>query len=238
MKKSDNKMFTTNKVDIITSVAKSAVGIIPFAGPLLSELVGDIIPNQRFDRLSSYVKLLDEKLSDIPIDKIKALFDNSSFIDLIEEGFVQASRSITEKRRDYISSIIKNGIDQAKIDFHESKSLLKILQELNDIEIIWLRYYLIQTAGGDQEYRNKHKVILSKIYLTTESDEETRRKAALQDSYKEHLERLNLIESHFTTDRKTKLPKTNLFGNIEKSYPSITFLGKLLLKQMGIINEL
>ena len=85
-----------NKTDLLVSAAKSAVGVVPIAGSLLSELVGNLIPNQRIDRLSKYVKELDDRISKIPTEKINSLLNNDDFIDLIEEGFVQASRAITD----------------------------------------------------------------------------------------------------------------------------------------------
>lgn len=229
----------SNKNDLLVSAAKSIVGVVPIAGSLLSELVGNLIPNQRIDRLSNYVKELDERLSKIPIEKINSLLRNEEFIDLIEEGFIQAARAISNERRKYISSIIYNGITDENIQINESKQLLKILSELNDIEIIWLRYFVISTLGGDEEFREKHKNILQKIYLHVGADDETRTKAAIQESYKEHLERLDLIFHNIRIDHKTNLP---LFdkntGKPQKTHSKITDLGRLMLKQIGLIDDL
>ena len=38
-------------IDIITSLAKGTVGAVPFVGSLVAEIVGNIIPNQRVDRI-------------------------------------------------------------------------------------------------------------------------------------------------------------------------------------------
>ncbi|MGV0847984.1 hypothetical protein ACTS9T_15580 [Empedobacter falsenii] len=228
-----------NKTDLLVSAAKSAVGVVPIAGSLLSELVGNLIPNQRIDRLSKYVKELDDRISKIPTEKINSLLNNDDFIDLIEEGFVQASRAITDKRRQYIASIVSTGITDKNIQLNESKQLLKILSELNDIEIIWLRSYLVPTIGGDEEFRQKHKNILQPIHTYMGADEETMTKAALQNSYKEHLERLELIDHKIRIDTTTKMPEFDTFtGKPKKSYSTITTLGRLLLKQIGIIDEL
>jgi len=237
MTKKDN--LENNKNDFIASAAKSVLGIVPIAGSLLSELVGNIIPNQRIDRLTKYVKELDEKLSKIPIEKITPLLYNEDFVDLIEEGFVQASRAITEERRKYITSIVTNGITDKAIQFHESKYLLKTLQELNDIEIIWLRYYLVPTMDGDKEFRNKHKNILDNIKTYKGVDSETLSKSAIQKSYKEHLERLELISHKIRFDRTKGVPEYDtVSGKPKISYTDITTLGRLLLKQIGLIEEL
>lgn len=227
-----------NKNDLITSAAKSVLGIVPFAGSLLSELVGNLIPNQRIDRLTKYVKELDEKLSKISSEKITSLIENEDFLDLVEEGFVQASRAITDERRKYIASVVTNGITDEMIQLHESKYLLNILQELNDTEIIWLRYYLVPTIGGDEEFRNKHKNILDHVQTYIGVDNETLSKSAIQKSYTEHLERLELIDQKIRFDRSKGIPEYDTSGKPKKSYTNITTLGRLVLKQIGLIDEL
>jgi len=235
---SEKSNLENNKNDLIVSAVKSVVGIVPIAGSLLTELVGNLIPNQRIDRLSKYVKELDEKLLKIPVKRINSLLENEDFIDLVEEGFVQASRAITDERRKYIASIISNGITDETIQLTESKYLLKILSELNDIEILWLRYFLVPTIGGDEAFRQKHKNILQHIYVTIGADNETMTKAALQSSYKEHLERLELIDHKISIDHNTKMPEFDSFsGKPKKSYSTITILGRLLLKNIGLIDN-
>lgn len=232
----NNKInLDNNKSDIVAKIGKSVVGSVPFAGGLLTEIIDTVIPNQRIDRLSKYVQELDKRLTRIETDKISELITDENFIDLIEEGFIQASRATSEDRRKYIASIIENGINDEAVEFHDSKYLLKLLSELNDIEIIWLRFYLYPTANGDDDFRNKHMNILAPIRAYKGADKETINKSSLQDSYKEHLERLKLIESRLQFDRKTGFPdfdKTT--GKPKSSSRRITYLGKLLLEQIGL----
>ncbi len=49
------KSLDTNRTDLLTSFSKSALSIVPIAGPFLSEIVGTIIPNQRIDRIIEYI---------------------------------------------------------------------------------------------------------------------------------------------------------------------------------------
>jgi hypothetical protein len=237
VKKIDN--LENNKTDLLVSATKLAVGFIPIAGSLLSEFVVNIIPNQRIDRLSKFVKELEVRISNLSTDKIKSLLNNDDFIDLIEEGFIQASRAITDKRREYIASIVSNGITDENIQLNESKQLLKILTELNDTEIIWLRYYLFPAIGGDDQFRKKHKNILQPIHNYIGADDEAMNKAAIQNSFKDHLERLKLIDHRIQIDNKSKMPEyDSVTGKPKILYSAITPLGRLLLKQIGIINDL
>ncbi len=234
----EKKNLKNNRSDFLVSVAKSAVGTIPIAGPLLSELIGSVIPNQRIDRLSKYLNELNQRLSNIEPIVLDELRKDDEFIDLVEEGFVQASRAISDERRKYIASIIENGIKDEFIEFLDSKYLLKLLAELNDIEIIWLRFYLDPTLNGDIDFRNKHKTVLKPISAYKGADTETFNKSLIQNSNKEHLERLQLIESRIKVDRKIGLPEFDITtGKAKITSRRITYLGRMLLENIGLINE-
>jgi hypothetical protein len=234
----DDDNLGNRKADLIASAAKSVVGTVPIAGSFLSEVVSNIIPNQRIDRLTKYARELDAKISKIPVDKVNALLANENLTDLIEESYIQASRATTDDRRQYIASIVSKGMTQESIDLQESKHLLKLLQELNDIEIIWLRFYLDATIGGDKEFRDKHKDILTPITAYIGSSREVLNKSALQQSYKEHLERLELINSRIRFDSRTGVPEFDTFtGRPKTSSTKATTLGKLLLSQIGLFSD-
>lgn len=223
-----------NKTDALVASAKSLLGVVPLAGPLLSELIGSLIPNQRIDRLTKYVMELESKLSYITSEKIDKALDSEEGIDLIEEGFTQASRAITDERRKYIANIVTNGIDDDAIEYSESKYILKLLQDINDQEIIWLRFFMFPTINGDDTFREKHKNILHPIRAHIGADERTIEKASLQETYKEHLDRIGLIRSHYRIDRATGMPEFDKFsGKPSITYRTLTPIGKMVLKQIG-----
>lgn len=60
------------KNDLIASAGKSIVGAVPFIGPLLSEIVDHLVPNQRLDRLALYVTELELRLAQAEEKIIKA----------------------------------------------------------------------------------------------------------------------------------------------------------------------
>jgi hypothetical protein len=221
---------------LAVSTAKSIVGIAPFVGPLLSELVGTFIPNQRIDRISKYVQELDERLSKFEKSYLQNEMQKEDCADLFEEGFRQATRSLSDERREYIASIIQHSLDEEHISYAESKHLLLILEELNDVEIIWLRSYLSALAGERGKFIEKHKDILKPIVVTGGTDQITRDKADLQQSYKNHLERLGLIQPNYEMARNTYVPESDSFtGKPKVLYYSISLLGKLLLRYIGLL---
>lgn len=224
-----------DNTDNLVATAKSILGPVPFVGPLLSELVGNLIPNQRLDRLTKYAIELDERLSKIDRQKIDNALRHEEGVDLFEEGFVQASRSLTDNRRKYIANIVANGVGDEIIEYSESKYILKLLQELNEQEVIWLRFFMVPTLGGDNEFRDKHKNTLESVVAHFGSDERTIEKAALQDSYKDHLERLGLVRTNYRKDINTGMPEFDkASGRPSVSYRYLTPIGLMLLRQIGL----
>jgi hypothetical protein len=223
-----------NKTDVTVSTIKSIVGIAPFIGPALQEAFDTFIPNQRLDRLAKFAIELDNKLSGITKEQINIKMKQESFIDLLEEATIQSTRALSNERINYITSITKKALTEQEISDIENKHLLNLLKELNDIEIIWLRFYLVPTIGGDEDFRKKHKDILEQIYPTLGSKQKELDKSAIQNSYKEHLATLGLL------DREISVDNFSIGGGSNKLKTAgfdITSLGKLLLKQIGFTNE-
>lgn len=231
-----------NRTDYLVSVAKATVGIVPGIGSFLSEIVESIIPNQRIDRLTKYLIELNEKLEKIPVEKLSTFLNNEAFIDLIEESFLHASRVLTDERRQYIISIILNGLSDENIKLEESKYLLKLLQEINDAEIIWLRWFYLYSSSfkESKEYVEKNKSILQENIPHEPKDIRINR-LAFSNGYKEHLGRLGLI----TTEIKYALNEKKLSSsesiqkniNIDSKKTKITSLGLILLNEIGLIEN-
>lgn len=233
--KNKNVSLNSQAVDYVTSAAKAVLGTVPFAGSLLAEVAGTIIPNQRIERIVKFAKNLEDKLSKLNQDFVRAQLTNENFTDLLEEGIRQTARSLSDDRRGYLASVIANSISSEDVEFFESKHLLRILGEINDIEVIWLRFYLIPTIDGDTEFREKHKEILKFAIATIGASQSILDKSALQDSYKEHLTQLGLLEYRYQTNTRTKQPEFDTFtGGLKVSGYGIMLLGKLLLRQISL----
>ncbi|WP_421978885.1 hypothetical protein [Roseivirga seohaensis] len=233
---SDKDNLENNRADFLAAASRSTIGLVPLAGPLLTELISGIIPNQRMDRLTKYIQELEKRITDVESDIFNRYKNNEDFVDLTEEGFIQAARAITDVRREYIASVIVNGISNTSLNIADSKMLLKILQELSDIEIIWLRSYLDTSMGGDREFREKHKNILTTPQIINVVDKEVIQKYVIQQSYKGHLERLGLVKSKISIDKATGQPQFDRVTGIARTtHTKITTLGKMLLEQIDLI---
>jgi hypothetical protein len=228
----------TTTSDYAVSAAKAALGAIPFVGSLLAEVAGTVIPNQRIDRVVKFARTLEDRIAEMDRDFVRAQITNENFTDLLEEGIRQAARSLSDERRQYLSSVIAKGLSSDDIEFFESKHLLRILGEINDVEVIILRSYLVPTIGGDDEFREKHKDIIMQKPAYIGAPQEILDKAALHTSYKEHLVSLGLLDRRYETDIRTKEPRfDNFTGGLKVSGYQITPLGRLLLRHIGLSEE-
>ncbi|MDP8568330.1 hypothetical protein [Methylophilus aquaticus] len=226
------------QVDYVTSAAKAVLGMVPFAGSLLVELAGNVIPNQRIDRLSKFSAELEARLAKLDKDFVRSKLSDENFTDLMEEGMRQAAKSVSDERRQYLASLLANGVDDVAVSFIESKHLLRILGELNDIEILWLRFYLNPGIGGDSSFIEKHKEVFEPVHAHIGCDQATLDKEALRQSYMIHMTELGVLLPRYDTDMKTKQPVFDMFsGRMRIRGYEITLLGKLLLRQISFASE-
>jgi hypothetical protein len=227
--------LSTLTPDYVASAARAALGAVPFAGSLLAEIAGSIIPNQRIERIVDFAAQLESRLSEVERSAIRARLGDENFTDLMEEALRQVARSVSTDRRAYIAALIANGLTPEKVTFIESKHLLRILGETNDIEIIRLTSHLFDTFGSGEDYWAKHREVLEPIRPPMSSSEFELDKATLQDSYDEHLARLGLLAARHNVDHRTNQLVVDKFtGELEVRGYQITGLGRLLLKQLGV----
>lgn len=230
-----NMSLAPSRSDYVATVAKAILGTVPFVGSLLTEIAGSIIPNQRIDRVAKFAETLEEKLRHLEKEMLQSQAQDEHFTDLIEEGLRQATRSLSDERREYIAQLIANSLDEESIAYQESKHLLRILGEINDVEVIWLRSYLVRTIGGDGAFRTQHEAILNPARVHSGADQKVRDEAALQASYKQHLLQLGLLEAEYEKDNKTKQPKfDSSTGGLQLRGYRLTSLGRLLLREIGL----
>ena len=196
-----------SKTDYIVSITKGIIGAAPTVGPLIAEIVGNIIPNQRIERLTDFVTMLEEKISGMDKTFIEGKLKEPEFIDLLEDSFLPAAKALSLERRKQITSVVSNSLADKEIKAFQAKMLLRILSELNDDEVIHLQFYAKLTSPDRNEYFNKHKDILRGPVTHTGSTDEERDQEALHSTYKTHLEQLKLIKPEFRSPMKGELPE-------------------------------
>ncbi len=227
--------LSSNATDYAVSLAKSALGTVPIAGPFLAELAGSVIPRQRSDRLADFAKGLAIALQAVDQELLRAKLNNENFTDLLEEGTREAVRAVSAERREYVAHLISAGMTEENVSYVQSKHLLRLLSQLNDIEIIWLRFYDYPLLNGDDEFRTKHATVLTPISATIGCGPDVVDQEALQQNYVEHLVSLGLLERPLRVDQKTRQPIFDARrGDWEYQSRRTSPLGRLLLRQIGI----
>ena len=234
--KSDD--LNSGTIDYSVALIRGAAGLVPFVGPLLAEIIGVTIPSQRLDRVAKFSEKLECRLNEVEKCLLESKLEDDDFTDLIEEGVRQAARSLSDERRGYIANLIANGLTSENVDSSESKHLLRILGEINDVEVVWLRFYREPYIGGDDDFRETHKEVLKPVVATIGATQEVLTRATLQKSYKEHLAQLGLLENRYRIDSKSGLPEFDrTSGAMKESGYRLTRLGHLLLDEIGLGQE-
>lgn len=223
----------TNAVDYVTAGAKAMLSAIPFAGSLLAEIAGSIIPKQRVDRIADFAAKLEQRIQHLEKSSATDALNDEEFTDLTEEALRQASRSTTAERREYIAALLASSLSSEAISYAETKHLMRILGELTDVEVIWLRFYSVPTLGGDQDFRERHANVLHPKAAHVGSSENEIDAEALQNSYRDHLVQLGLVSAEIAKGSDGAPEFDHFSGNFKVKYHQASRLGLLLLKQIG-----
>lgn len=223
-----------NAIDYVTAGARAALSMVPFAGSLLAEIAGSVIPKQRVDRIADFAARLEARIAHLERHRVSEALTDEEFTDLTEEALRQASRATTSERREYLANLLASSLSPEAISYSETKHLMRLLGELNDVEVVWLRFFAVPTIGGDKEFRELHANVLEprRAHLGSSTEEVEAR--ALQESYAEHLVRLGLVDEHIQKDRDGKPEFDRFSGDFKVSSRHTSTLGSLLLRQIGL----
>ena len=224
--------MSTKGNDIAAIIGKGLLGAIPFVGPLAAEIVGSVIPNQRIDRIESLLKLLESKIPEADREKVEQKIYSPESIDLIEDGFIQASRALSEERKEYIASLLKNSLTEDEVKHIEYKRLLSMLGELNDLEVLILKSHTMYRGQQEhQEFWETHEGALTPPMAYMGSSQEEIDKHTIYQTHRLHLANLGLLKPRFKKPKRGELPEFDeKTGMIKAQGYDITALGRLLLR--------
>ena len=232
--------MSTKGNEIVSILGKGLVGAIPFIGPLAAEIVGAVIPNQRMDRIESILRLLESKIGDGERGIVEGNIASPESVDLIEDSFIQASRALSEERKDYIASLLKNSLTKDDLKHIEHKRLFTLLAELNDLEILILKSYTMNRRVEEHnEFWEQHEnVLISPIACLGHSQKEIDKRTIFQ-THSIHLVNMGLLCQKFKKQKRGELPELDeKTGMLKAQGYEITPLGRLLLKNIDQGGEL
>ena len=112
---------------------------------------------------------------------------------------------------------------------------MRLLDQVNDIEVVWLHFHREIQTDEAGNFRQKHKDVLTPVIASINSSMDIVNKQALQESYKEHLSQIGLLEPNYHINMQTNLPDFDrTSGAMKVWYYGITTLGNVLLNQIGL----
>ncbi|MGB3680934.1 MAG: hypothetical protein WA990_00450 [Rubrobacteraceae bacterium] len=222
-----------NEVDLAVSAWAVTLGYMPAIGPIVAELLRSVIPNQRHDRIADFLRILDDKLSSLEDDFLKEKMRTEEFIDLFEDGAYQAARALTNERKERIAALLKNSLTDEDLTHVQQKTLLSLLGELNDVELLLLKFEVLSTTDpmAAQEFFEKHEDALRTPLVFSGSPEEDADRHALHETYRNKLRRLGLLRATYKKPKKGQLPEFDeKTGMMKAGSNRATSLGRLLLR--------
>lgn len=191
--------LTSNRRDRLVSVAKATAAAVPFVGGVISELLTETIPELRFDRAVTFIRELDEELQRIGarLESVERRLRTEQGIDLLEEGVLQASRSVSPDRTRRLARLVARTLGGDELEYEQARSLLNLYRDLTDPEIIWLLFYSMNPIlgrGPHSDWVEQHPEVLLPISKEMSAPQEQHERAAIQDLWKQNLERYGLIQ--------------------------------------------
>lgn len=193
-----------NSRDYFVATIEGAAGMIPVFGPPIAKAAGEVFPNQRVDRVVKFIRELENRVEDIELFTEK--LQTPEGYDLLEDALYQSTRAMTEDRRIYLANMLKNGLTKEEQTHAEKKKLFDILNQLNDHEIILLKYHSFSThIGSNHPFEKKHDALIRPASRSTTASEDDDNRAIYRDSYEKSLYSLGLVKEASLGARLTGL---------------------------------
>jgi hypothetical protein len=218
-----------NKQDRLASALRAIANAVPVVGNAIAEIITEIIPNQRIERVEQYLQFLASEIEALNLVDSTERMKRPENIELVEEGVYQATRAITEERRRYLARAVAHGIASDAEDRINESQILKLIESLDDRDLLILNAY--QTRVTLSQTSPFAKLIPDRP--TINSSQEVRERYGFFRAAVDRLERVSLIRKRVPLN-KNSLPDFDRFTGEPKGQYEITPLGRLLLKRVGL----
>ena len=181
-----NKNDTIN--EITAKAINSACSFIPFVGTSISEFITSFIPDNRIERIVSFIKELSNVIEEHgnSIDKLTLWMDNlksnkmKSF--LFETVLLDSMKTESKIKWHCYAYYVFSIINEDKIQESQNEALLHTIEQLNEIEILHIIYLGYEKfLPNESEFHKNYGV-----YIDRRSEfgtDEDRKFNAMQDSY-------------------------------------------------------
>ena len=216
--------------DQVATFVRATSSLIPGVGPIIGQLISEVIPNQRLERAEAYLRQLAER-----VERLEAVRDAPDRIALFEDGALLAIRALSEDRMNHIARIVSSGLNGSEREVLESRRLLTVLAQLDVDDIIFLESKIY---GRLDEAIDRHPDIVRRPMLMLNSDEEEQTQAALWHLREQTLFRLGLLRHKFIKPKRGEMPEFDeATGMVKARGARLTPLGLLLLRHLDLADE-
>jgi hypothetical protein len=176
------------------AVSRGLAGLLPAIGPLAQEAINAIIPDYRMERVSDFLRILDEKVRTLEIDqeRLGKRFTEGESLDLFEDGIQMAARALSSERKHQIAAVLAHSLSDDEVRYAHAKKLLNILRDLTDPEIVFLKAHSLR-GEAQREFFRRHDSILRPASREIGGPRSEADRAAIEDAYEQTLMRLGLF---------------------------------------------
>jgi hypothetical protein len=227
------------KVQIGSALLRGTISQLPVLGPVIIELLSQVIPDRRIERLNGLFERLEQRVAALEPQVVRDRFSSSAFSDLVEEGMFSAARASSPERLDWIAELLARGITQNDVEKIDRKYLLGLLGQLNDAEVLLLCSHGIVSPERQDEFHARHQAALELPYPSFgDPDRDAHSRQAIRESYRGHLEAMGLLQREYPFLRKGQLPEFERDGRPTGGQIDLSPLGRVFLREIGQPHEL
>jgi len=228
-----------SREELFLAILKGTIGGIPVAGSLIAEVLSTTIPDKRYQRLESMLSALVEKVAMLDSGVLAQKLTNDHAIGILEDGMFQGARAVTEERRKRIASVVGNALSSEESKYQESKRLLGLLEQLNDVELKVLYGHHFQKEHERNAYFAQHPD--AERPPLTDISEASLRPQAMYNAYLAHLAQLGLLDPQYRTPELAGLAMSEIAKAAARPPEivdhSVSVLGTMLLESVDLLER-
>lgn len=217
--------------DHVASVSRAMLALVPWAGPIVAELIGSVIPNQRIERLEEFVRQLIDR-----VDDLRHVAEDPRRVDLFEDGCFLTIRAVEAKRIEHIVEVVSRGLTGSEKELIEARRLMRLLAEIDVDHVVFMESKILHRRT--EEFERRHTEILRRPMVAGESPVEAFDPVTLRDLRVQQLTRLGLLQPRFRRAKRGEMPEwDHSTGMMKAGGWKLTSLGLLLLRYLGLADE-
>jgi hypothetical protein len=206
-------------------------------GAVLTAVLTEVMPTLRAERLAVFGQELENRLTDVPGDVLNLRVGDPERFDLLEDGMWQAARASSRTRTAYLANVVANGLKAESAHELDRRHILRLLAEVNDIEMLILSLFGFGSNASRDSFFEKHRSTLGHKPAAMGDPRDVLDRDAVRTDYEEHLLRLGLLGRQYGP-KEIEEAAYDSAGRLKSHWTHVTYLGILLLWEIGCPAEL